>query len=115
MFDPAPAGATLNPARHDAPEIAPAYSPPSTPCDAAVKLTSPCCNSSAPPSSICSIKLTVVCPSTPVPPATCSVCAPTETADDGSLTTQVVGSRLGPRYSSSINAGLACANGFCER
>ena len=81
---------------------------------APVKLTSPCCNCkrAAKFDLLCEL-VTVVCPSVPVPPFTCSVCAATETAAAGSLTTHVVGSSVAT--CSSINAGLLCWNGVCER
>src|SRR5579872_6277613 len=106
MVEPLPEGVIWKPARQFVAYIAPGYNPPSTPWDVAAKVTAPCCNSSAPPSSICSMKLTVVWPSRPVPPAICKVCPTTDTADDGSLTTHIVGSNPGPRYSSSMIAGF---------
>src|SRR5581483_2824330 len=113
--DAAPDGITRNPATHAALETSPAYNPPSTPLDAPENVTSPCCSSSAPPSSICSIEQTVVCPSWPVPPATCKLCARTDTADPGSSTIQAEGSSSAPRYCSSIRAFRLWRKGCCER
>src|SRR4030088_2510961 len=115
MLDPPPDGAIWNPAKHPAADIVPGYNPPRTPCEAPEKLTSPCCSCNAPPSSSCSIKRNVVWPSNPFPPATCRVWATSEIASDGSLTSHVVGSGAALTYCSSINAGLLCGNGFCDK
>src|SRR6185437_6712104 len=104
-----------NPATQFVCEITPRYRPPSIPVEAALKTTSPCCSTQAAPSSTLSTKLTVVAPSPPFPPATCSFPLLTLTAEPGSATDQRVGSSVVPAYSSFRIVLLNFVNGVCER
>src|SRR5512146_1702136 len=103
IVDSPPAGVTRNPARQFARHTLPLYSPPQIPFDAPLKLKSPCCSTSAPPSSISSTNRTSVCPSTPVPPATCSLPPLTEITAAGSVSDQYVSRSAGWLYSSSTS------------